>query len=76
VTEGVTLLPGIGVDKRTKEVFAVSLERMTGAIVGAGKILTVARPATVHVRNRSFSVVGPGLFWAGFHRTLICSSLI
>jgi len=30
VTEGLTLLPGIGVDKRTKEVFVVYLLRMTG----------------------------------------------
>jgi hypothetical protein len=28
VTEGLTLLPRDGVDKRTKEVFALSLERM------------------------------------------------
>jgi hypothetical protein len=30
VTEGPTLLPGNRVDKRTKEVFALSLERMNG----------------------------------------------
>jgi len=29
VTEGLTLLPGHGSDKRTKEVFALSLERMS-----------------------------------------------
>jgi hypothetical protein len=30
VTEGLTLLPGNRVDKRTKEVFVLSLERMNG----------------------------------------------
>jgi hypothetical protein len=30
VTEGPTLLPGNRVDKRTKEVFVLSLERMNG----------------------------------------------
>jgi len=30
VTEGPTLLPVAAVDKRTKEVFALSLERMNG----------------------------------------------
>jgi hypothetical protein len=30
VTEGPTLLPGNRVDKRTKEVFVLSLERMKG----------------------------------------------
>jgi len=32
VTEGHTLLPHAGSDKRTKEVFVVSLERMTGCM--------------------------------------------
>jgi len=35
VTEGPTLLPGNRVDKRTKEVFVLSLERMNG-LAGRG----------------------------------------
>jgi len=35
VTEGPTLLPGEAVDKRTKEVFALSLERMN-VLAGRG----------------------------------------
>ena len=71
MTEGPTLLPGNRVDKRTKEVFAVSLQRVNarswrgfapgmdwldeGLSIKPMIRPTVADDVTVHVANRYFS---------------------
>ena len=40
MTEGLTLLPAIRSDKRTKEVFVLSLERISaGSSLGAGRAI-------------------------------------